>query len=544
MANNTRRMKELNMGLLKPNPTLKPVTSLAALIPSSETFDPDGLFSTEIFGQVGTPERNVRESYVHLHTPVIQPMVYKLLITSRAFFGDIMAGKRYALWDKKLKTFVESEDADAETGYSFFTSHIDELILPETGSTLRRYVRALMSKYGASGKSETYLLTNRYLVIPAGIRDYRVDPATGRGKQDPINDLYRSLISKAGIIPGQNNTDSSVDAVAYNLQLTVVEIYEYLAAIAFGKKKVINAKLLSRKVFASVLNVLTASVDHKNHYFAPSLGTNESYIGLAHFCTKNMMSLPYLFKTGLIGESLIDKLSTHQMINVKTKELETVENDPKLYDGFITSKGISSLLKKLQSSDLKKDPFIYSPPGSTKQFTIGMKVQTKDGILIVQDPSVLSKEVRAKLVPLSLAELVYINVIPVQDRVRGISTRYPALNEGSSYPLKDILKTTNKTKEMRILDNDLKVTDIQYDRYPILETGFFDSISLASSHHGALGADHDGDKVTSIPVQTDEGIADIKHMLNKASYYKSPVAGVMNYTYESVPTELLIKSMN
>ena len=56
---------------------LKPITKLNIFETSSQNFDPDGLYSTEIFGPVGSELRNDSFAYIDLKIKILHPLVYQ-----------------------------------------------------------------------------------------------------------------------------------------------------------------------------------------------------------------------------------------------------------------------------------------------------------------------------------------------------------------------------------------------------------------------------------------------------------------------------------
>ena len=89
----------------------RPVTSLAIHTPSSTEFHPDGLFSEEIFGMIGSEERlKTAFGYIELNTVILAPVIYRHLVKLSAFYEDIMAGKSYAIFDDKTLVYFNDED--------------------------------------------------------------------------------------------------------------------------------------------------------------------------------------------------------------------------------------------------------------------------------------------------------------------------------------------------------------------------------------------------------------------------------------------------
>ncbi len=511
-------MKELNIELIDVDEikVLRPVTMSDIREPSSHTFHPDGLFSTEIFGAIGSDERNVTFSYIDLKTSIVQPIVYKALTKARKFYGEILTGRAYAIFDNKVKDFVESNDDKAETGFEFFIRHIKDIRLEDTGSTTRKELIAMLKKY------RDKLTCRRMLVIPAGIRDYMVTE-DGRNKEDEINSIYRKMINSASIIPGSYNTSKDINEIAVSLQVSAMEVYEYLSNILLGKHTVINAKWVKRKIHNSSANVLTSAITEPKRIDSPGIGTNDVLVGLKQYAASILPLSNYVFKASFLGESLMGKNSNMNLINTSTMKMDIVDPDPDYYDLWMTKSGNESLIRLLRAPTTKAGPVIYKK--KSKEYTLALVVDTGDGVAIINDTTNVSADILARARPIKLAELLYVTLYKTESRVRGTTTRYPSANEGSAIVIEPKLKVTSKTRDIKVLDEHLAETGERYPRYPDMTTSFFDSYSVSPSVMARLGADFDGDKLNYIATFSDESIKEIDALLSKASYYRSSTVG-------------------
>ena len=189
MSDNLKNKELFNIDLLALNKDkvklLGEVKSAQILEASSHDFKSDGLFSTSIFGQVGSSERQVKFGYIDLKYPILHPLVYSQYCELSKLYADILNGKARAKFDSKLGNFIP--DPEGETGYTFFTKHLKNLKLDSRASDKRDYKIKLVIK----GSQPEYL-TSKWLVIPAGLRDYHVDE-NGRPTEDEVNNLYRRL---------------------------------------------------------------------------------------------------------------------------------------------------------------------------------------------------------------------------------------------------------------------------------------------------------------------------------------------------------------
>jgi hypothetical protein len=124
-------------------------------------------------------------------------------------------GKAYAKWNPELSDFEPASEVDGQTGFSFFIQHWKDIKFRHN----RSGARSLRIK--AIEKFRDVALTDKIIVIPAGLRDLHVDE-NGRTSEDEINSLYRRLLIVANTIaPNEvNNTSSMMDVPRASLQTT------------------------------------------------------------------------------------------------------------------------------------------------------------------------------------------------------------------------------------------------------------------------------------------------------------------------------------
>ena len=172
---------------------MREVSVLDIFSPNSQVFHPDGLFSLETFGQIGSPIRQEMPGYIDLKIPILHPLVYRTILNLKSSYKDIMEGVLKVKFNKSTKDF--EVDENGETGYSFFIKHLDELSFTNNSASEQRNFRVkFVKKYG-----NTASMFTKWLVMPAGLRDYTVD-ASGQPKEDEINTLYRKLLSTTTLL--------------------------------------------------------------------------------------------------------------------------------------------------------------------------------------------------------------------------------------------------------------------------------------------------------------------------------------------------------
>lgn len=479
-------------------------------------FHPQGLFSTEIFGAVGSQFRSKVFGYIDMNTELIHPVVYNAIVNCKAFYKQIMDGKVTAVWNAKLGEFEKSNDADAQTGYSFFISHLTQLKFEKNESDKRNFYIDLTSK---AIKENRYLL--RYvLVMPAGMRDYTVTPE-GKPEEDEINTFYRKLLTQSQLVDAMliKKTPSLYDSVVQYLQNTLNDLFEYIESLLNGKNKLILGKWLSRKIFNSTRNVLTASVDNTTDMHDPNrLRSNDTAVGLYQFLRSVAPKSLHAIKTTYVSKIFTEDNSFAYLTNAKTFKKEEVLSThiQRDYDRWMTLDGLESVIANFGNLDTRHEVLSLN----NGKHVMGLLYKDAGRVKFLQDIAELPEGADIKCVsPITMAEFLYLSVYQLSGALPGFITRYPIQGLGGIYPCWIQLRTTTEIEKVTLLEEDWSVGDKVLSCFPVRGKPFFNGIAVHQSHMALLGADHDGDTISLVGVQTDEAIQEITATLNSKSYY-------------------------
>lgn len=512
---------------------MRPVTVLDIFEGLTKNFHPDGLFSLETFGRVGEEKRNRIFSYIDLKVPVLHPVIFKALSDLKGLYRDILAGKAYAVFNEN-KDFEESTALEGDTGYEFFIKHLPELVFEERPSPRRQFNIRLIEKHKES------LLMDKHVVLPAGMRDYIVDQ-NGKPSEDEINPLYRRLLSLSSMVTNVNvgRNLSDLDAIRFNIQTTVQEIYEYIVNILEGKSGFMLGKWASRLVANTTRNVITSYVNDNDELFGPkTVNPNQAVIGLYQFLR---MTLP--LSTFHLREKYLTKIFTGPenpalLIDKKTLKSTQVNIASETYDEWMTNDGIEKFFSRYGEDDLRHEylevdghylALIYK--GEDMTFRIFHDI---DDLPEGFDP----KNVH----PVTYTELLYVAIYEDAHKIPCTVTRYPAIEYGSVYPGYTYLKTTARGEMRTELGDDWTKTEKVASEFPIYKEGFFNSASPNPTHLKTLGADFDGDTCSFQAMWTDESRQDVSSLLDSREYY----VGLRNNLVFSSATdvsELVLASM-
>ena len=451
----------------------------------TSNFHPDGLYSIETFGKAGDVRRNRMFSYVNLQTSVFHPLVFRVLTDLKAFYGEIMASKAYAIFDEKEMDFIPSDPVSGQTGYSFFIQHYQKIKHDKRTSDLRIINIEILDKY-KDGHMFDY-----FLVMPAGLRDYTLDQ-NGRPTEDEINNLYRRVISISNVI---STTDTKInsqylDVTRFNLQKAVNDVYDYIEAMLDGKNKFIMGKWASRKIFNSTRNVLTSHVPENTELGGDrTVGPNHTVVGLFQYLRMTTPKVVFQVKE-LMSKVFNGPSLPANLINPKTLKKEVKHIDPEFYDTWMTFEGVQGVIAKYSREEIRHKkvemdgyyPFlIWKPEGKF------MLLQDIDD-LPIEDPEKRKEELK-NVFPITLTEFLYLAVFRESSKTCCLCCRYPIAGYGSVYPAFTYLKTTVKSDIRDELDFSGNPTGVRAAEFPITDAPTHNSTSVAKSHLGRLTAD-------------------------------------------------------
>ncbi|MDQ6990771.1 MAG: hypothetical protein Q9M11_03465 [Mariprofundaceae bacterium] len=462
---------------------MTPVTKLNIFEPSSNNFDTEGLFSTEIFGAVGSAERTSTFSYMDLKVAVLHPLVYKHVISVRAFYKDVMAGTKYAVFDKKTKDLVLSNEEDGRTGYAFFMEVLGNLKLDDKDSDMRKFRLYMIANYG----TPEYML-KQFLVLPAGMRDYKVNDA-GRPEEDEINDKYRKLLMLSNTL---NNIEKSattigaIDNVRYRIQTGVLELYEHIMGLLDGKRKHIQGKWGSRGIMYGTRNIITPSLVSVMDLDSPNDVTIEhTTIGLYQYARGITPIAMNRIHTVFVSRLFSPDTSVARLVNTKTLHTETVEVGVKSRDAWLTLDGLDHMLGTMGQDDLRAEPVMVG-----KHYLMLIHDDGKVVTPVFDTDNMPDTFTKDNLRPITYYELLFIALLNTFDKYRGLLTRYPVINLGGIYPSKIYVKSTDQPRKVSV---DLGTTVIETTEYPNYAKAYYNSLSPHYAFLAALGGDHDGD---------------------------------------------------
>ena len=501
---------------------LKQVTSLQILDPATKSFHPEGLYSTEIFGVIGSEERRDTFGYIDLKVPILHPAVFKALVELKKLYNEIMAGKSFARLEeiKKEYDFVRSNVLEGETGFEFFLSNIENLKLDNRNSDKREHNIKLINKY--KGK---YFI-DKCLVLPAWYREYEQDEE-GNPSDPEINEFYRKILSASNLVDESQvrNNIKTLDTIRYRIQMAVYNLYEFILDFMKGKKGFLMGKVARRNIQYSSRNVITAmSIDQQVLGDKNSPSSNDTILGIHQYAVNTLPILVNRFKTGILSNIFSDVTSPAFLIDPKTFRRTSVNVKAKTKEDWLSKEGIEKLTSTLIQEELRHKPVMV------EGYYLALIYQDDKYVKVVYDiESIPSEFDKKKIRPITLGELFYMTMSQYSKKFYGFVTRYPVVAEGGVYPTKVFLVSTIPNKKLEILDNSWSPSGVILPSFPIIGERYYNSATPAVNHLGKLGADHDGDTIGTSVLMTEEANEEIKKLLGSKKYYVG-ADGSLNYS--------------
>lgn len=535
-----KRLNPLKLDLLVLTPDkvrgLKPIKVLDIFEGFTKNFHQDGLFSTSIFGRVGDERRNRTFSYIDLNIEIYHPLIFKIICDLKELYGEVIAGRAYAVFDEIEKDLVRSDAVNGFTGMSYFMSIFDKIELKKNNSIKREFSINVLNKH------KDKRIISKIPVMPAGFRDYTVDE-NDQPSQDEINGLYRSVLSLSNIVSSVNESqnDKYIDNIRYQIQNGVMAVFEYIKAMLEGKGKIVQGKWAQRKIFDSTRNVLTSFTPTATEIDGPGfVRSDQTQIGLQQYLRNIMPMTVYYLKTGFLSEVFPGSTSPAVLVNKKTLKKENVNIPSKIFDQWMTYDGIEAQVARYGKEALRHDYLEY------KDYWFGLIFKGRDGTYkLFQDIDELPekyKDQKDRVFPITFTEMLFLSVYKKADETPLFVTRYPVIGYGGIYPSFVYLKSTINSEVREELDFDWERSGQVCNEFPIYKENFFSSMAVSPKQLKRMGGDHDGDMTSGISTLTEESKKEIAQRLSKANHFIG-VDGKMVFSSAIDPISLVFKHM-
>lgn len=428
-------------------------------------FNPEGLFSEEIFGQT-SEEQKYRCGYIKLPVHVFNPSVAKTII---ARSGGIIRKMAYGETKCSLKNGVLIPDKEGQyCGLKDLYNIWEQIDIRKTLNTRSNDNIDILTK-----SPKRLLFNDKVLVLPPAFRP--IGMRNGRRTKNELNSLYTHLIGLKSVTA---HTTSNVYQIYAKFQDGVMNIYTYIHDYVGSKNGFFQKHLLAKTTTFTARNVISA----------PRYNTGNPAVGI--------------FRTGYPLHTCATLF--RPIISFQMKQFFTYSN---IQDIHINPEEVkSNLIQNIYDNKMIEDLLtIYMEnPGSRFRIMYLDEENTKPiqfEYLDVQKNQTVTR-------PLTLTDVIYMCCkSAIEDAGRMVYTvRYPIGDYlGAFFTKVHVLSTLETTK--------IQFKGRNYDYYPIIDlekphnrvaTSFIETVNMSNSRLKALCADYDGDTIKSVGLWSDE----------------------------------------
>ncbi len=237
------RLKDINKFIQ--DSQIKEVTSTRIF--DKNGFDPNGLFSEEIFGKVGSPARKQRFGWVNLHVYIIHPEVYDTIVNLCDIFKNMVKNEMYVVVENGELKSVEEPIPDALTGISGIIQILknnlvewDKICLNSKNEREIKFIKENLDK----------IIVDKWLILPAGIRDIRIVDNKRFVQDNELNNLYTNLIASTQNVDWEmlKSEPKLMETVVRNVQRIVNDINTQIKNKIKGGNGLIRGKTMGKRV--------------------------------------------------------------------------------------------------------------------------------------------------------------------------------------------------------------------------------------------------------------------------------------------------------
>lgn len=538
-----RAITPFNISLLTVTRTesllLKPITTLDMYEGNTGQFHSEGIFSTEIFGRVGSKKRSTEFARIPLKMTILHPVIFKNYCKLKSLYKKIMEGTEYAIYDKKTNDFIKADPGTGRTGFDFFISHAHTLAPPKTTSGGRNNRITTIDKY----RNEA--VQNNILVYPAGLRDVFADE-DGRTKMDDVNTLYQRVIAINNTLPDKfyaAEEREMYDRARLQLQTAFNDIYDYFTTLISGKHGFIQKAFASRRLFDGTRGVIT-SLD----VTCANLASNkrpkfmDAVAGMFQVAKAILPKTKYYLANSVLKDVFDTRSDVVELINKDTLKKEEVKITGKTLDQWYSPLGFERIVSSLRTVERRAKPVIIEGHYLALIFNNGKYFR------IFRDIDELPEEYDRKYVrPLSYIELVYYSGYKEWNKHKAVITRYPVTGIGSVIPAGVYVKTTDVGIMANELDDQWRPIEgaiaLEGPKLDGEKLYYHDTISMPPSYLSPLGADFDGDTISFNMVYLEESIKEITKLLQSRRHYIN-AEGRLAFTVNVRTIDLALRNLS
>lgn len=415
----------------------------------------DGLFSYDIFGLIGTPERKTNIGWINLKGKYLNPVAYKALKDLDKNVELCIQGAEYF----KVEKGQLVQDDNGETGIDFLYEIFDDLKFRRNESRTRSEKIDLLKH---TDKQRIFI--DKWLVIPAFYRDFNPNETSGEIQDtEEVNNMYASIIRAVDSI-SFNSFGFIANTTKYNIQNTIFQIYQKFTSDELsGKTGMMQKRILGKTVDNSTRSVISSPKINSNRWDEMQIQFGELGVPLTQLIT---LFLPFFNKY------IIDFIELHKdafMTATGTGEKELSLEE--VYEQF-DDKSIKNMLEYFIKDPNERFSPIYVADRQGKQHKVKLFEENLGRNFTVID-------------------LLYLAATDICEDKHVVYSRYPIENFLNVAPAKIKILTTVDTIDEVVLD-DIVLKDYPkvVNEYPVDEDIFIDTAIIHNSYAGVMCSSH------------------------------------------------------
>lgn len=461
--------------------------------------NPNGLISNEIFG-MNIKSRKETFAYINLHGHFFHPHIYKVIRRVFRNIDKILNGEKFYSIDSNGKLF--EDDVNGSTGITFLYNNWNKIKWEGNGGMSSERTNLI------SGSKKNEIFISKEIVIPAFYRDIKSN-SSGGGETSELNNLYSRLIRMASVLEDGDMFDFTFHATNYNIQKTLVEIYDYFKNKLDKKSGLLRKYLMGKNVDYAVRTVISAPIYNTNKPEDNIVDFRHTAIPLAQIC---VLVYPFIVQwvRNFFEKELIENQTLKFTVNSDSEKYVSLKNP----GSYFNDQYVENAIDRYTRDPASRFDFIEVPT-----------TDDKPHYLIFQGYGSLEKEDTSTMVTryMTWTDILYMAAEDVvKDKYCNV-TRYPILDSYGIFISKVRASSTIHTVPMLVNgriykwypDIDLSLTKDQ------VANNFIDTMRFSNSYLKGLDGDYDGDQTTVKILWTQEANEECKNVVNKKSFILS-----------------------
>lgn len=503
---------------------LKEITS-PVIFQQGDIPNPDGLLSNEIFG-VTTKSRKETFAYIDLGGYFFHPHIYKAIRRMFRNIDKIVNGELFYSLDKNGRLVEDNENG--QTGIEFLYDNWDKINWTKEGENTKeiniRHERENLLK--VYKRNEIFM--HYQIVIPVFYRD--ITTGTRGATTDDINNLYTKLIRYATLIKNKNMFDFQFTSTNYNIQTTLIDIYDYFKQKIEKKNGLIRRYLMGKSVDNCTRAVITAPTFHSNTPEDAFVSFQYSALPMSHVLS---LAAPFIvqYLKNFFERELIDQQEKKPLYDSSGRLEKLYELDNP--ESYFNDRYINKMINE----------FIRDPESRFKKIEVPIKSKDKKRVIYLlftgYHPTAVTKADIPELRPMTVCDLLYMACEYVTRNKHTLITRYPINDEFGVFVSRIRVSSTTKTVPLVVNGYLYKWYPLVEPKTPLSEVGskFIDAVKFSHSYLKGIEGDYDGDQTTVKILWTQEANEECERvMFGKSFFINASGKCIRNISNEATQT--------